>query len=98
MVLRREGQRSTVGMELDDQYALAVTSHLQTAIVGEITRLFRFHLRSPVPFRVIQAGNGFCYEFFFGRPGGKASPIAAASVCNSKSPSCRWPFMKNVDW
>src|SRR5439155_23371426 len=58
MVLRREGQRSTVGVELDDQYALGVTSHLQTATVGEISRLLRFHCVLLFLFRVIQTRNG----------------------------------------
>src|SRR2546425_12445070 len=57
MVLRREVERSTVGVELDGQYALGVTSHLQTAIVGEISRLLRFHCVLPFLFRVIQARN-----------------------------------------
>src|SRR5437667_9045484 len=56
MVLRREGQRSTAGMELDDQYALGVTGHLQTAIVGEISTLLRFHCVL-LSFFIIQARN-----------------------------------------
>src|SRR5438046_10446269 len=99
MSARCEAQRvsrSTLGMELDDQYTLGVASHLQTAVGGEIIRLLRRHCGLLFLLSYTKRQMGLSYALFSGRSGGKACRIAAASVCNSKSASCRSPLMKNL--
>src|SRR5207237_2412857 len=70
---------------------------------GSVIVVFRFSLCSTWGMKYSSCTSSFlsqrqvlCYGFFFGRPGREACSIPAASVCDSKSPSCRWPLMKNV--